>query len=112
MCTKNCFVFLDGGMYTQSSRTTTTTTRQYTYRTVNGERIEEGDLPFTNGDGREVVHKYTYNSQNGYGDSRYGPSRPEYPPSDEYRDGPKGPGSSSSRDSSGRYVPRCSCLDT
>ncbi|XP_028399626.1 lipoxygenase homology domain-containing protein 1-like isoform X2 [Dendronephthya gigantea] len=82
----------DGG-YTQSSRTTTTTTtRQYSYRTVNGERIEDGDLPIANGD--RHVQKYTYTTQNGYSDSRGygGNSRQDYP-DDEFRDVP------------GRYAP-------
>ena len=60
----------------------------------------------TNGDRREVIQKYTYTSQNGYGDGRYGNSGPEYPGSDGYKD-PRGPGSTSSRDSTsgpGRYV--------
>ncbi len=102
---KTNHIILSDGDYTQSSRTTTTTTtRQYSYRTVNGERVEDGDLPITNGNQREVVQKYTHTSQNGYGDGGYGNSRTDYPPGDGYRDAPKGPGSTSSRDSSGRYV--------
>ena len=80
------------GCYTCQSRTTTTTaTRQYSYHTVNGEHVEDGELPSTKGDHQAVVQKYTYTSQNGYDDGRYGgKSRSDYPPGDGFRDGPKG----------------------
>ncbi|XP_046860542.1 lipoxygenase homology domain-containing protein 1-like isoform X2 [Xenia sp. Carnegie-2017] len=64
--------------YTQHSRSARTTTSQYTYRTVNGENIDHDEVPYGNVDRREEVQRYTYTTQNGYGDGRYGYPGPEY----------------------------------
>lgn len=97
-----------GGL-TQTVRTTTTTRQEFrTYHATNGEVIQDGNAPIMNGDHQEVVQNYTYSSRNGYSENRgYNSTSPDYVPGDEFRTGPKGPGSLTYRDNApgvGRFV--------